>query len=199
LTCFAPFSVRILALVQRTLRSPEQSALQISRSKFTQEKLPMSEQNKAILRRVFEELWTKGNLSLADHLYSENYVHHDLSTPDFGSGPGGQKKRIDFFRTAFPDLRFTIEDVIAEGDLVSCRWTSTGTHQGPLSGVRPAGRKVSVIGMTFARFAAGKIVEGWVSWDTLTFLQQLGVVPAIFKKLPDDHRPYAEWVIEGNS
>ena len=143
----------------------------------------MSEENKVIVRQSIEELWTKGNLSMADELFSENYTYHDPSTLEFGQGPEGEKKRVTYYRTAFPDLQFTIEDMTAEGDTVTCRWSSTGTHQGPLR----------VSGMTFAKLAGGKIVEGWVNWDTLSLLQQLGVVPVIIKKFDGDEKPHAEW------
>lgn len=152
----------------------------------------MSEENKAIVRRLVDELWTKGSLSLADELFADNYSHHDPSTPDFGLGPEAEKKRVALYRVAFPDLQFTIEDMVAEGDTVTYRWSSTGTHLGPLNVIPPSEKKVSVSGMTFYRFAAGKIVEGWVNWDSLTLLQELAVVPVIIKKL-NDQRPQAEW------
>ena len=75
----------------------------------------MSEHNKAIVRRLFAELWNNGNLSVADEVFAPNYAHYDPSTPDFGRGPGSEKKRAALYRTAFPDLHLTIEDVIAEG------------------------------------------------------------------------------------
>jgi steroid delta-isomerase-like uncharacterized protein len=152
----------------------------------------MSTENKGIVRRLVEELWTKGNLSVADELFFESYTHHDPSTPDFEKGPEGEKKRLLFYRTAFPDLQFTIEDMIGEGETVTCRWSSTGTHQGPLSVIAPSGKRVSVSGMTFVKFAGGKIVEGWVNWDTFSLLQQLGVVPIIIKKL-EDQNAHAKW------
>jgi steroid delta-isomerase-like uncharacterized protein len=153
----------------------------------------MSDENKSIIRRLIEEVWNKGNLSLADELVADNYSHHDSSTLDWGVGPDGEKKRALFYRTAFPDLQFTIEDMVTEGDTVTYRWSSTGTHQGPLSLIAPTGRKVSVSGMTFVRLTGGRIAEGWVNWDALSLVQQLGIVPAIFTKLDDDQRPHLEW------
>jgi len=141
----------------------------------------MSEENKAIVRRLMDEVWTKGNLSFVDQVFSGNYIHHDSSTPDFGPGPEGEKKRALLYRTAFPDLQFTIEDLIAEGDTVMLRWSSQGTHRAPLNVIAPTGKRVSVSGMTLARFSGGKIVEGWVNWDALGLLQQLNVVPVLFK------------------
>jgi steroid delta-isomerase-like uncharacterized protein len=141
----------------------------------------MSEKNETIVRRLFEELWNKGNLSVADELFASTYAHHDASTPDVGRGPESEKKRATLYRTAFPDLRLTIEDMIAEGETVMTRWSCRSTHKGDLSGIAPTGKQVAVTGMTIARFAGGKIVEGWVNWDALGLMQQLGVVPEIAK------------------
>ena len=141
----------------------------------------MSEKNKTIVRRLCDELWNKGNLSVADELFASTYIHHDASTPDVGRGPESEKKRATLYRTAFPDLRLTIEDMIAEGETVMTRWSSRSTHKGDLSGIAPTGKQVAVTGMTIARFAGGKIVEGWVNWDALGLMQQLGVVPEIAK------------------
>src|SRR3974390_858926 len=153
----------------------------------------MPDENEAIVRRLIEELWTKGNLSVADELFSENYIHHDPATPDFGLGPEGEKKRVALYRTAFPDLQLNIQEMISDDQTVTCRWSSTGTHQGPLSVIPPSGRKVNVSGMTFTRIAGEKIVEVWVNWDTFGMLQQLGVIPSIIKKLDDDQRVQPDW------
>ncbi len=141
----------------------------------------MSEPNKAIVRRLIEELWNKGNLSLADQLFSPNYAHHDPSTPDFGRGPESEKKRATLYRTAFPDLQLTIEDIIAEGETVMARWSCRGTHKGDLSGIAATGKQVNISGVSIARLANGKLAEGWVNWDALGFMQQLGVVPELAK------------------
>ena len=141
----------------------------------------MSEQNKAIVRRLFEELWNKGNLSVADQLFSPNYAHHDPSTPDVGRGPESEKKRATLYRTAFPDLQLTIEDIIAEGETVMARWSCRGTHKGDLSGIAPTGKQVTISGVTIARLTNGKLAEGYVNWDALGLMQQLGVAPELVK------------------
>ena len=141
----------------------------------------MSEHNKAIVRRLFEELWNKGNLSLADELLAPNYAHYDPSTPDVGRGPESEKKRATLYRTAFPDLRLTIEDIIAEGETVMARWSCRGTHKGDLSGIAPTGKQFNISGVTIARLSNGKMAEGWVNWDALGLMQQLGVVPELAK------------------
>ena len=141
----------------------------------------MSEQNKAIVRRLFEELWNKGNLSVADQLFSPNYAHHDPSTPDFGRGPESERKRATLYRTAFPDLQLTIEDIIAEGETVMARWSCRGTHKGDLSGIAPTGKQFNISGVSIARLANGKMAEGWVNWDAQGLMQQLGVTPELVK------------------
>ena len=142
----------------------------------------MSENNKAIVRRLFDELWNKGNLSLADQLFTPNYTHHDSSSPDFGHGPESERKRATLYRTAFPDLRLTIEDLIAEGDTVMARWSCHGTHKGDLNGIAPTGKQFTISGVTTARFLNGKLAEGYVNWDALGMMQQLGVVPQLAAK-----------------
>ena len=141
----------------------------------------MSENNKAIVRRLLEEVWNKGNLSLVDELFAPTYAHNDASTPDFGRGPESEKSRVNLYRNAFPDLHLTIEDIFAEGETVMTRWTSRGTHKGDLNGIAPTGKQFTISGMTIARLANGKIVQTYVNWDALGLMQQLGVVPQLGK------------------
>ena len=141
----------------------------------------MSEANKNVVRRLFEEVWNKGNLQVADELFASTYVHHDPSSPDLGRGPESEKKRAMLYRTAFPDLRLTIEDIIAEAETVTARWSCTGTHKGDLSGIAPTGKQFTISGISVARFSNGKMVEGWVNWDALGLMQQLGVVTELGK------------------
>jgi steroid delta-isomerase-like uncharacterized protein len=141
----------------------------------------MSEHNKAIVRRLFAELWNNGNLSVADEIFAPTYAHHDASTPDFGKGPDSEKRRASLYRNAFPDIHLTIEDVIAEGETVMTRWSCRGTHKGDLNGIAPTGKHITTSGVTIARVSNGKIVEGYVNWDALGMMQQLGVVPELAK------------------
>jgi steroid delta-isomerase-like uncharacterized protein len=139
----------------------------------------MSENNKAIVRRLIEEFWNKGNQSLAEQFFAPTYTHHDASTPDFGQGPESEKKRANLYRTAFPDLRLTIQDIIAEGETVMTRWSCQGTHKGDLNGIAPTGKQINISGVTVVRFSNSKMVEGYVNWDALGMMQQLGVVPQL--------------------
>jgi steroid delta-isomerase-like uncharacterized protein len=141
----------------------------------------MSEQNKTIVRRLFDELWNKGNLPVADELIAPTYTHHDASTPDVGRGPESEKKRVTLYRTAFADMRLTIEDLIAEGETVVARWTCRGAHKGDLNGIAPTGKQIAISGVSVVRFTGGKMVEGWINWDALGLMQQLGVVPELGK------------------
>ena len=141
----------------------------------------MSEQNKTNVRRLFEEVWNKGHVPVADELIAATYVHHDSSTPDVGRGPESEKKRATLYRNAFPDVRFTIEDLTAEGETVVARWSCRGTHKGDLNGIAATGKQFNVTGISIARFANGKMTEGFVNWDALGLMQQLGVVPELGK------------------
>ncbi len=142
----------------------------------------MSENNKAVVRRLLDEVWNKGNLSLVDELFTPNFEFHDASTPDLGRGPESEKKRVTLYRNAFPDLRLTIEDMIAEGETVVTRWSCRGTHKGDLSGIAPTGKQITISGITVGRFANGKIAQGYANWDALGLMQQLGVVPQFAAK-----------------
>jgi steroid delta-isomerase-like uncharacterized protein len=139
----------------------------------------MSEQNKTNVRRLFEEVWNKGYVPVADELFAPTYAHHDSSTPDVGRGPESEKKRVTLYRNAFPDIRFTIEDLLAEGETVVARWSCRGTHKGELNGIAPTGKQFNINGISIARFTNGKMFEGFVNWDALGLMQQLGVVPEL--------------------
>lgn len=136
----------------------------------------IEERNKALARRYIEEVWNRGNLDLIDELFTPDYVNHNLSA---GQAPGlaGIKALIGGFRAASPDLRLTIDDLIAEGDKVVTRWTARGTHQGDLMGIPPTGKRLTVSAIVVDRFVDGRIVEHWAARDDLGMLQQLGVIP----------------------
>jgi len=141
----------------------------------------MSEANKNAIRRLIDEVWNRGNLAAADDLFDDNYLHHDAATPEGGRGAMGEKNRATLYRNAFADFRISIEDLMAEGETVTARWSCRGTHKGELNGIAPTGKQIAVTGMSIARFSGGKMVEGWVNWDALGLLQQLGVVEEVGK------------------
>jgi steroid delta-isomerase-like uncharacterized protein len=135
----------------------------------------MSEQNKQLIRRVFEEVYNQGNLDVVEDLASRDFVAHSPSEDI--RGPAGVKQFVTGLRTAFPDFHTTIEDQIAEGDRVVTRFTATGTHTGTYKGMPPTGRRGTMTGIDIERIVDGKSVECWTNTDDLGLLQQLGVVP----------------------
>jgi steroid delta-isomerase-like uncharacterized protein len=141
----------------------------------------MSDTNKNVVRRLFDEVWNKGQQQIADELFAPTYTHHDSSTPEVGRGPESEKKRVAIYRNAFPDLRLTVEELTAEGETVTARWSCRGTHKGDLNGIAPTGKQFTISGISIARFTDGKMVEGWVNWDALGMLQQLGIVQELGK------------------
>ena len=136
----------------------------------------MSEAHKTLCRKYFEEVWNNRNLAAIDEYFAANYIDHDPSSPDFGKGPESVRKLVSLYLTAFPDLRFTLEDLIAEGDRCVVRWTVRGTHRGELRGIAPTGKQVTIAGTSTLRIANGKFVEAYVNWDALGLMQQLGAV-----------------------
>jgi predicted ester cyclase len=139
------------------------------------------EANRLIGHRVLLEIWSQGRLELADDLYAPDYVDHVARgpEPEEVQGPGGLKAAVTLFRTAFPDLQYSIDDDMAEGDLVMTRFSARGTHLGPFLGAAPTGKEISYTGIDVNRVAGGRIVESWVQYDALGLLQQLGLAPAI--------------------
>jgi steroid delta-isomerase-like uncharacterized protein len=134
-----------------------------------------TEQNKAIVRRFFEEF----NYATVDELLIPDYTHHDPSLPpELQRGRDAYKQVVGLFLTAFPDLKTTVEDLVAEGDEVACRWIFRGTHRGEMMGLPATGRQMVGTGMSFHRISNGKIAEGWINFDTLGMLQQLGAIPS---------------------
>jgi steroid delta-isomerase-like uncharacterized protein len=136
----------------------------------------MSIENANTLRKVIDEVWNRGQMVIADMVFSADYVDHDPATTNTTKGPEAVKQNATMRRKAFPDLHLHIEDTISDGDHVIVRWTSTGTHTGDLQGSAPTGKSTSSTGITIARFANGKIVAEWANWDTRGLMRQLGVV-----------------------
>jgi steroid delta-isomerase-like uncharacterized protein len=132
------------------------------------------EQNKTLARRWFDELFSRGDLDAANEILSAEFVDH-LPRGD-ERGIEELKHYITMYRTAFPDIRDTVEEIVAEGDKVVVRWTSRATHQGEFMGVAPTGRHVTFTGMRLFRIAENKIAESWVNLDERGLQEQLGIV-----------------------
>ena len=111
-----------------------------------------TEENKALVRRFYEEVWDQGNTDFALEVFAEDYVRHDFRRAEAMPGPAGQKKIADDFRAAFPDLRVTVDFVIGEQDFVVGRWTATGTHLGSWGSLEPTGRRVTFSAANIFRF-----------------------------------------------
>ena len=135
----------------------------------------MSEQNKIIARRIFEEMESQGNLTVADEIFASDFVNWTLLGEDHG--PEGAKQFVTMLRTAFPDLHSTVEDQVAEGDKVATRFTTRGTHRGDLQGIPASGNTMEITGIVLSRFANGKIVEQWGNPDLLGMMRQIGAIP----------------------
>jgi steroid delta-isomerase-like uncharacterized protein len=139
----------------------------------------MSDQdNKAIVQRYFEDVRNRRDAAVASQVFSPDVVIH-VDTPQGSEdvrGIAAIRQALQPYLVAFPDLRFTIEDQIVEGDRVATRWTARGTHRGTLMGHAATGKSVFFGGTDIFRIANGKIVEGWAHYDRLVILQQIGAV-----------------------
>ena len=128
------------------------------------------EENKTVVRNWFEEGWNKHNPDIIDEYVAVDFINYSM---DFNRDQ--LKQFISTVLIAFPDIHFTIENQIAEGDQVATRWTFRGTHKGEFMGVPATGKQVTVTGMNISRHANGKYVEDWGNWDALGFMMQLGM------------------------
>jgi steroid delta-isomerase-like uncharacterized protein len=139
----------------------------------------MSEENKAIARRALEEVFSgQGNLDVADELFAPDYVGHDPASLEDIRGPEGVKEFASMYRNAFPDVQLSVQEQVAEGDMVATRWIASGTHQGDLMGIAPTGNRVTVAGTSVERIVDGKIEETWDNYDALGMMQQIGAIPS---------------------
>ena len=134
-----------------------------------------AEDKKARTRRFMEEVFNRGNMKAVDELVSPSIVDH---SPLPGQEPGleGLKKSLAAWRQAFPDLCVTVDDLIADGDKVMIRTTTTGTHKGTFMKIPATGKQIKVEGIDIVRISGGKVVEHWGINDNLTMMQQLGLV-----------------------
>ena len=137
----------------------------------------MSDQNKTLVRRFFEECVNGKNVALMDRLVSSRFVNRD-ALPGMSADREGYKRQVTEFVTNFPDIHLAIEDVIAEGDKVVVRLTARGTRRGDLKDEPPAGRQATWAAILIFRVDGGKIVERWETRDDLGMMRQLGTLPA---------------------
>jgi steroid delta-isomerase-like uncharacterized protein len=134
------------------------------------------EANKALVRRFYDEVWGRGNVSFAEEVFADDYLRHDLRATNAPPGGAGQALIAEQFRRAFPDLRWRVDLVVGEGDLVAARWTASGTHSGAWGETAATGKHVTFSGVNLFRFGEdGKVAEIWNHRDDLGLREQLGV------------------------
>src|SRR5512134_1882367 len=136
------------------------------------------EQNKALVRQMVEEVFNRGNISLAGEFMAPDFVEREELPPGIPRDREGVKQLTTMLRSAFPDFKATIDDIVAEGDKVVIRQTWSGTQRGEFMGIPPTGRSVSFGVIDIIRIADGKFVEHWGQMDSMSLMQQLGAIPA---------------------
>ena len=135
-------------------------------------------QQKAAVRRYYEDVINRGNLAALDELFAPDCVTHLAGNPEPLVGPAGQRHMVTMFLEPFPDGVIALESLVSEGDRAVARIRYRATQTGPFQGIPPTGRPVDMSGVFEARFAGGQITEAWASPDMLSLLQQLGALPA---------------------
>jgi predicted ester cyclase len=135
------------------------------------------EEKKAIARRLYEEVISRGDLAAADELVAPAFVEHN-PLPGIPPGREGFKRFVAMLRAAFPDASFTIEDLFAEGDRAAVRGAVEATHRGPFRGIAPTGKRIRYSAIHILRIPGGQVTERWVEVDLLGLLEQLGAAPA---------------------
>jgi steroid delta-isomerase-like uncharacterized protein len=133
-----------------------------------------AEENRAVVMRYIEEVWNRHDLDAIDGLVSSEYVNHAASTEEYRHG--GARRIWEWILSVFPDHRFDVEDVAADGETVAVRGTIEGTHEGELMGIAPTGKRVAAQQSHWFRMVDGKLAEHWAVRDDLVMLQQLGVM-----------------------
>jgi len=141
----------------------------------------MPTDNKSIVRRLYEEVWNKRSLEVAKELIAPSHAVQLFDAADSGVGPEAYARNVVQFVRAFPDLKFKVVDMVAEGEKVVALWNISGTHRGEFRGIAPTGKKVSVDGITISQMADGKIMDSYVSLDLWSMMQQLDALPAMGK------------------
>ena len=136
---------------------------------------PLSEQNKAIARRAFEEILSQGHFKLAEELYAKDFVNHGIHRD---ASLEEDQAALKGWHQAFPDVVISPEKLIAEADLVTVYWIARGTNTGTGNGLPATGKKAELSGITIWRIVDGKIKEEWSAFDQLSMMQQLGLFPA---------------------
>ena len=134
----------------------------------------LTEQNKAIARRAFEEILNKGDFELAKQLYAKDFVNHGIHRD---ASLEEDQAALKGWHQAFPDVVIAPEKLIAEDDLVTVYWTARGTNTGTGNGLPATGKKAELSGITIWRIVDGKIKEEWSAFDQLSMMQQLGLLP----------------------
>lgn len=131
--------------------------------------------NKALVRRFYEEVWDQGNFAFAYEVFADDYVRHDLRPTEAAPGGAGMAKIAADFRRAFPDAHWRVDLVLGEDDFVAARWTATGTFSGEWGDVTPTGKSATFSGVNIFRFGPeGKVAELWNHRDDFGFMEQLG-------------------------
>ncbi|NLG49234.1 MAG: ester cyclase [Chloroflexi bacterium] len=132
------------------------------------------ERNKQLVFRFFEELMSLGHTEVADEIIGPDFPPQEK---DLKPGPEGIKAYVDAYHAGFPDLRYDVQSMVAEGNQVAVRWTMTGIHEGEFMGISPTSEPISIPGMSFFDVEGSRLIQGWIIYDHLALYEKLGALP----------------------
>lgn len=138
----------------------------------------MTDSHEEALKQLYRDVWNGANPDTANELVHDRYYIHDREIAEQLQGPELYKALARKTREIFPDMRFTINDIVIDDDEIALRWTMTGTHEGPMSGLDPTGKHVEMAAIEINRFENGKLIETWTQSDQIGLLEQLNAFPA---------------------
>ncbi len=141
-----------------------------------EDSMDILDHNRQIIIRYFEEVWNQGKLEVLDDLLSPDYINHSPGMPNPEPGPNGLKPIVSAIRSAFPDLKYIVKNMVVAQDQVAIHVLMTGTHTGDFFGIAPTGNKIAVSQMQIERINNGKMVEHWRVTDDLALMRQLGEI-----------------------
>ena len=134
--------------------------------------------NIAVVSRIWNEVWNQGKLEACDEIFAPDYVGIIPAQPGPIRGIEQFKQMVSIYRTALPDVHLRVDDLFTSGDRIAVRWVSRGTNTGPMMGIPPTGKAVEIMGISLFQMGGGKVVAEWEGFDTMSMMQQLGLMPS---------------------
>jgi steroid delta-isomerase-like uncharacterized protein len=174
--CRIAWLLKFLRTMNMSANTKDAFAEGLWRGEITPDEHDDRMRNERLVSRIWDEIWNLGAYDVVDEVFDRDYVGHlPLMTVH---GTEEFKNVVRTYRTAYPDVQLTADDVFSQGDRVAVRWMSRGTHLGEMMGVPPSGKRIEVMGISLFRIAEGKVIEEWEGFDTYNMMRTIGAIPS---------------------